>query len=284
MSEATSHPATAPLPLPALLSRPRGAEARPATRRTKPATLCVRLWPTALRMRHEAMVITTTRCLRLPEVILVARLPLPAPTIMLWVAHGARTAFVLGLYRPGIAFARRIHRATAALWLPLGLSTVLSIHGRTAKSITPTLFAPPVFSIGGIHRATRRIALWLSPLVARTTRVWAALRLAHAVRLGSIGFPAPLRPGLVTLWGSIRSGCCGERLGCGWRLICGLGFLSNQGGDAECERPTKPRDLVGFEVHDRVLFGLTAKGETLVGIESCAPPDSDGKHPPGNHS
>lgn len=169
MSETTPHPATPPLPLPALLPRPWRAEARPTTGRTKPATLCVWLRPTALCMRPEAMVITTTRCLRLPEVILVARLSLPTAALMLWVRHGARTPFVLGLARPGIALRRRIHRATAALWLPLGLTTALPIHGRTAKSVTPTLFAPPVLSIWGIRRATRRLALRLSPIVARPT-------------------------------------------------------------------------------------------------------------------
>gem|GEM_PF-7050237 len=192
-------------------------------------------------------------------------------------------AFLLRLvHRPLIAAVLGAHRATIALrwpFPPLRLCPPLTIHGRTTKSFSPRTVIRTA-SRGRIHRSgpatLRRIhcpTLRLC-LALPTLHFWAAPRLTLDVRPGG----AALRTRRVApFWcrGSrrlIRLGRWGRRLlSSGRRLTCRPGILGFQWSDAERESTAKPGESVGFGFHLSVLVGLTAAGETLVGMKSCAP-------------
>lgn len=174
------------------------------------------------------------------------------------------------MHRARVAFIPGIHRATIALRLRLTtlmLATVLTIHGRTAEALPPTLLRIAIASAGrihearsailrGIHRTTLPIALRLHALTL-DSHFRAALRLTHVVRTGAIAIPALVRTRLVAPCRSRRCvgfGNCGKRLRrCSGRLICRLGFLSLQGNYAESERTTKPGESVGFGFHESAV-------------------------------
>ncbi len=94
-----------------------------------------------------------------------------------------------------VAFVLRVvHRATKAPLLRLAammLTTLLAIHGRTAKTIAAisgALIRFAVAIIGGIHRPTLPVTLRLYT-IARTSHIRAALRLTHGVWSGPIAIP-----------------------------------------------------------------------------------------------
>ena len=226
-------------------------------RHAKRATLGKRLRTT----RPKAAVFTAARTLGLVKSFWTSP--------MLW--------SLVAIHWATMAFMRWIHRTAIALRLrlaPLMFATVLTIHGWTAKAIASrALIRMAISSVGrihwarpaflrGIYRTTLSVALWLC-----------APALSPYFRPGRIAIWARL---VTPFWGGrrVRCGSGGKWLHSSGRLICGLGFLGLQWNATESDDPTKPGERVGFRFHVRVLVGLTAKEETLVGNKSFDTPAS----------
>lgn len=189
--------------------------------------------------------------------ILRPRMLLIALAFMRWTVH-----------RPMMTFGLRAHRSTPALRrlriIPPRTITLWTIHRWPTEAIAPALVLIAIAHARRVHLFRSAIA---RPTHFRATR-WGRC----VVRKGTIALPTLLRGGLLgpsRRWG-VRFRGDRRRRHCGGRWLCRLGFLGVQGYDVENERTAKPGDWVGFEFHTRRLLRLTATGETLVGMKSCA--------------